>query len=625
MKIGKIIFLACLAISLSACSDFLEEKQSTAIYSSAYENEEMLESNILGIIQQFTGTYSFSGEPAEFFSIPSGLTHWGGTSRLNKPKWDSTLEFTQYSTTEVNNYFFRNIYKGIECCNILLSALPDSPVNEEYKLEIEAESRFYRAVLYFTAVRIWGDLPLRLEPVTVVNSTSCPKSPYYKVYETIVDDLKFAETHMRSPERAQSISPEVPRPNRYAATAYLSSVYVTIGSLLAHPDDNFWDNAKPEHIPDFTTLGIETAADAYTKALASAESIIRESDTFDNGCKYELLNKFGDLFNYDSSAPKCSTPLGTLYDAWNNPEQIFVLTFSPTSKAGSYMANRTLPHNPGGTQQTGETNSNNGRWRPNRWVFWKWCDTYPGSDATVSFKGQRVTLHMTSSDPRLEKSLYYGEIDNIRTGQKDQLYPSILNTKVGSKEECLTVFPYFKKYWSSSYNNNNGDAGYYQMRYAEVYLNAAEAAAYLGLDSKAYDYIEVLHARARRSVPDGESESEQPKWENGSFSTKESLLSAIFWERIFELYGEGHEWNETHRNGAKWIVDNISIPKNEFLSRYEQSAIVDETKSALYPKGFRYSTDPAYVRKALLAGFPYNEILYNNAITDEDQNDYIIQ
>ena len=624
MKIREYIYIACIALAFVSCSDFLAEKQTTAIDTTCYDSEEMLESNVLGIVEQFSGTWAYSGEPAEFFSIASGLTHWGGTSRLGKPKWDSTLEFTQYSANEVNNYFFRSIYKGIECCNVLLAALPESPVDGSYKLEIEAETRFYRAVLYFTAVRIWGDLPLRLEPVNVTNSTYCPRSPYYKVYETIVQDLKFAEDNMRSPARAKAISPQVPRPNRYAATAYLSSVYVTIGSLLAHPDDNFWNKSIPERNPDFSTLGIETAADAYTMALASAESIIRESDKFNNECSYELLNKFGDLFNYDPSAPRCSTSLGTSYDAWNNPEQIFVLTYSPASNAGSYMANRTLPCNPAGTLQTGETNANNGRWRPNRWVFWKWCETYPGRDSSFTFKGQKVTMHITSADPRVEKTLYYGKLDNIRSKETTRIYPNMLNTKVGSKEECETVLPYFKKYWSTSYNNNTGDANFYQMRYAEVYLNAAEAAAYLGSD-KAYDYIEVLHARARRSVDEGQNESDYPRWTKSAFSSKEELLVAIFWERIFELYGEGHEWNETHRNGAQWIIDNISKPKNEFLSLHPQSAIVDETNSVLYPKGFRYSTEKSNVQKALLAGFPYNEILYNKAITDEDQNDFIIQ
>lgn len=625
MKIRINIFLVCMVLASVSCSDFLAEKQTTAISSTSYETEEMLESNILGIVQQFSGTWAYSGEPAEFFSIASGLTHWGGTSRLKKPKWDSTLEFTQYSTTEVNNNFFRSIYKGIECCNHLLAALPKSPVDEAYKLEIEAEARFYRAVLYFTAVRIWGDLPLRLEPVNVTNSTYCPRSPYYTVYETIVRDFEYAQKYMRLPARAKSISPQVPRPNRYAATAYLSSVYVTIGSLLAHPNDNFWDKSIPERIPDFSALEIGTAQDAYTKALTCAESIIRESATFDNECTYELANKFGDLFNYDPNASMCSTSLGTPYDAWNNPEQIFVLTYSPMAKVGSYMANRTLPHNPAGTLQTGETSSNNGRWRPNRWVFWKWCETYPGRDSTISFKGKKVSMHITSSDPRVEKTLYYGKIDNIRSQQETIIYPNMLNTKVGSKDECLTVLPYFKKYWSTSYNNNTGDASFYQMRYAEVYLNAAEAAAYLGLDKKAYDYIEVIHARARRSVEEGQAQSEQPKWKSGAFANKEDMLTAIFWERIFELYGEGHEWNETHRNGAQWIVDNIVNPKNEFLDRDEQSAIVDETNSALYPKGFRYSTNPIEIQKALLAGFPYNEILYNKGISDEDQNDFIIQ
>ena len=60
-----------------------------------YTSEAMLEANIYGIISGFSGTYGITGEPMEFFSQASALTHWGGTSRLGKPKWDSVLKFTQ--------------------------------------------------------------------------------------------------------------------------------------------------------------------------------------------------------------------------------------------------------------------------------------------------------------------------------------------------------------------------------------------------------------------------------------------------------------------------------------------------------------------------------------------------
>lgn len=627
MKYSRYILMV-LAFVCSSCAGFLDEKQTTGLSTSGYASEQMLESNILGIIESFSGTWGFTGEPAEFFSISSGLTHWAGSSRLGKPKWDACFDFTQYSTTEVNNWFFEKIYNGITCCNTLIANLPDSPVDEAYKLDIKAEALFYRAVLYFAAVRIWGDLPLRLDRITVESSTNCPRSHFSEVYRQIVEDLEFAQANMRTPQEVQAMGSTVPRPNRYAATAYLSSVYVTIGSLLAHPDDNFWDPGKPGRTPDFTDIGIADSQDAYLKALECAERIIPESDTYDSRCQYRLLYKFSDLFQFTPEFSRDG------YTAWNNPEQIFVLTFSPTSSAVSYMADRVLPRYPAGTRQTDpdKSSGNQGRWRPNRWVFQKWCETYPGEQETVKFRGQDVTLYMNSSDPRMDATLYYHTYETCRPEAFPEgytLYPKVLNVRIESSDDGdkRQWTPYFKKYWSYSFNFDTGDHDFYMMRFAEVYLNAAEAAAAVGNTQKAMDYIGVLHARARRSVADGQQPSAMPDWTGRTFSSQEELLTAIFWERIFELYGEGHEWNETHRHGAQWIVDNICIPKNAFINdRYENRYIVDETDSCIYPKGFRYTTDATQTRKGLLASFPYNETLYNKAISSvEDQNDFFVK
>lgn len=616
------LFIGALAF-LCSCSSFLEEKQTTGI-SSPYSTEEMLESDVFGIIAKFSGTFGFTGEPMEIFSIPSGLTHWAGSARLNKHKWESSLYFTQYSTTDTNNKFFRYIYNAINGCNVLIASLPDSPVDESYKKEIEAEARFYRAVLYFSAVRLWGDLPLRLETISVESSTNCPRTHFSKVYMQIIEDFEYAAQYMRSPARVKEIGFSVPRPDRYAPVAFLSSVYVTIGSLLASPDDNFWDSSKEGRAPDFSAIGISSAADAYAKALEYAERIIPGTDTYDAECRYRLVEKFSDLFMFTPEFSRNG------YDAWMNPEQIFSLTYTPTCGLTSYMSERVLPKFPAGSSHVdpAKTNGNMGRWRPNRWVFQKWCETYPGDLETVKFKGKDVTLYMNGSDPRIDATLYFYEYETTISDNPTKIYPQILNTHISSSNDAdkYQCFPYFRKYWSYSYNYDEGDHDFYFMRFAEVYLNAAEAAAYLDDEVSARQYIEVLHARARHSVPDGEEDSDMPSWENRTFADKDELLSAIFWERIFELYGEGHEWNETHRHGAQWLVDNISVPKNAFLDRWEQSYVIDEQKSSIYPQGFRYSTDPVQTRKALLAAFPYNEFLYNEALSSpEDQNDFYLQ
>lgn len=604
-KMKKNIVFALSVLTLFSCSGFLDEKQTTGLQESTYASEVMLESNIYGILSQFSGTWGVTGEPMEFYSQASALTHWGGSARLGKPKWEAVLRFTQYSTNDVNNNYFKTIYAGINCCNVLIGNLKDSPVDEAYKKQIEAEAKFYRGVLYFTAVRIWGDLPLRIGNIDVQTATNCPRTHYTKIYEQIVKDFTEAAQGMRTPEQVRSHYIGIPRPDKYAPTAYLSSVFVTIGSLLASTDDNFWDNTRKERLPDFSALGVNSSDDAYKKALDYAESLIPESGKRDAGCRYELVGDYSDLFHFDPA-------YGSV--AYDNPEQIFVLSYSPNSVTG-YHAFRTLPQYCEGTLDCVESshNGNTGRFRPNRWVFQKWCETYPG-EVHPNYPG----LYVTSSDPRLDASLYHTSILNACTGAESEIYPQkISNSKTA-------VYPYFKKYWSTAYNMNNGTASFYCMRFAQVYLDAAEAAAALGEDAKAYKYIDVIHARARKSG--GASSAEPANWTDNVSFTGQDLLDRIFWERVFELYGEGHEWNDVHRHGANWIVKNISIPKNAFFDRPENANLRSKgSDHASYDAGFYYSTEPNEIRKGLLAAFPNNEFLYNKGISYDDQNEFFIE
>lgn len=599
----------------SSCSDFLKERSTTEIFEGLYDTEEMLEADIYGLVGKFYKTPGILGEGTEYLNMCSALIHHGiNTSAGNtQPYFTSCLEYTQYPTSTKNYAFYGWCYSVINAANTLISNLETSPVDNEYKTEIEAEARFYRDYVLFRAVKVWGDCPLKTETPTIDN-VNAGRDPYYKVYCFIVKDMEEWWQKMRTPQRVNELTPGMSRVNKYAGVALLSNIYTTIGSLLTSQDDNFWNNAKEERRPDFSEIGVKTAADAYQKALEYAEMLIPESASFAADSPYRLSWKFGDLFNFDPDF-STSNPVGA-YGAWNNPERIFAIPI--TKKTFNSLSTYTLPPYPEGTSySTDMTTTSNGRWRPNRFVFQHWCETYPGEKGT----GGASNIYISSSDPRLDLTMYHTRIYNEKTKEDTEIYPSESAIQSGT---ATIVFPYFKKYWSRNYAGDYGEADAYIIRLAEMYFNAAEAAAELGQFDKTYKYMEVIHARARRSVPEGEPDAPQPQWTAGQFSSIDQYRTAIFWERIYELYGEGHEWDETHRHGAQWLIDNVSLPKNEFLKQPEQSKFF--SKGYIYPRtysaGYEYPSTVDAVRKGLLYGYPSNEITFNSALSSLDQNDY---
>jgi hypothetical protein len=74
--------------------------------------------------------------------------------------------------------------------------------------------------------------------------------------------------------------------------------------------------------------------------------------------------------------------------------------------------------------------------------------------------------------------------------------------------------------------------------------------------------------------------------------------------------------------GAQWIVDNISIPKNEFLVAPEQEDFVNAAdgleyegyRSLFYGRNFLYHTNAADVRRGLINSYPYDELIYNSCL-----------
>lgn len=597
----KKIFTISLSICLlCGCKGFLGENPETMLSeASAYRTEASLESSVRGILSAFYMGSMYTHDMQEFMQTASCLVFFPmsapGTYNTNE-RYYSSYYYSQSPTTKLNNEIYANHYVGISRCNKLIEGLTKSSfVDNAYKQEIEAEAKFLRAVLYFGLVRFYGDVPVVVKMPKTANDSDAPRDPYWKVYAQILDDLTFAENHMREADRAEAVNPGDSRPNKWAAKAFKAAVYAQIGSYLSYPDDHAFGTVETGPVDvDFTYCGIASAEQAWKLALTYAEDVIL------NG-PYELAQSYSQLFRW------------TQPEDWQLKERIFVLPI--TSDAGNgQLARRSLPPYPEGTMNTSSTNSNYGRFRPTRFVFQKWCETYGGQKGDGD---NNSDIYVSCPDPRFDATFIHTSSVNLSSGKSYDIYPADKQINTSSRQNFA---PYFKKYLDPTYNSNAGRADFYFMRFAEMHLIAAEASAELCVSpsdeygQKAYDYVERLHYRARTSVTPA---ADYPKWESGRFATKEELVSAVMWERVFEMYGEGHEWFDTHRRGVNWFLKNIIKPFNVSLQEKEQKEM-----RAWYGETFLFSEKPNDVRDGLFNAFPQDEIIYNTALSTKDQNYY---
>lgn len=166
-------------------------------------------------------------------------------------------------------------YSAINRANIAIDNIPNiTGGNTALRERLVNEAKFIRALLYFNAVRLWGDVPLVLHEAEELKNEvlKVGRADKEVVYAQIIGDLTDAQA--LPPTYAAA---DKGRPTSGAAKALLADVYLT----------------RKE----------------WKKARETAEDIITNADLYG----YRLVDDFGELF--------------TKPDKKNGPEHVFSVQF----------------------------------------------------------------------------------------------------------------------------------------------------------------------------------------------------------------------------------------------------------------------------------------------------------
>ena len=150
---------------------------------------------------------------------------------------------------------WQQIYYGINRANIAIDNIPNVQIDTALRARLVRESKFIRGLLYFDAVRLWGDVPLVLHnPASLdLSQLFVKRSPAEDVYAQIISDLKDATNLPKS-----FSGTDLGRATGGAAHTLLAKVYLT----------------RKE----------------YTKALTELNTVIN------GGYGYALFNNYRDVF-----------------------------------------------------------------------------------------------------------------------------------------------------------------------------------------------------------------------------------------------------------------------------------------------------------------------------------------
>ena len=193
MKKIYLMALGTLLLMTSCLNDFLDvEPESSIPQNKFWKTEDDLKYALNGAYSQLQSVYNDNGGMSNLaWFVVRGDNFIGGNAGSRAPMLDVSLNVipSGHVTTNWNVW-----YKVIGSVNYALHYIPQvTTVTESVKNKYVSEAAFLRAYCYFNLARIWGAVPLVLEPTLVPSDAGKPfRSKHKKVIEQVYKDLDLA-------------------------------------------------------------------------------------------------------------------------------------------------------------------------------------------------------------------------------------------------------------------------------------------------------------------------------------------------------------------------------------------------------------------------------------------------
>lgn len=292
MKNIPIVCLLIIALTVTSCGDkFIElDPISTVNIDNLYKTDKDFQDAVLGCYAVFREQYKSFWELTDLRSDDSWHQLGNDSRRISYDVF--TLDPNVSSLR--NNWL--NYYKVINLANTMLTKIEgaDEAVVVNRARHI-GEARFLRALAYFDLVRLFGDVPMPITPLTIDEAYQSGRTSTTTIYnDVIIPDLIAAETDLPT----SYAGADVGRATSGAAKALLGKVYLTV------------------------------------KDFPKAEAKLQEVTTMG----YDLLDNYADLFDYTKDE--------------HHSEYIFDIEYEQgLGDLGSPFTNNFLPKSVGGTAE----------------------------------------------------------------------------------------------------------------------------------------------------------------------------------------------------------------------------------------------------------------------------------
>lgn len=231
----KCFFYIIGIIVMSACDDFLDEDNRSAITQENYfQNANQAQTAVNGVyagLNVFLTRVNYGESPFISIELPVGHAYTLGQSANNN-------NMIQQISASIENVFYTvwsGFYKAIANANMCIANLPKVDMDSEEKSKLLGEVLFLRALYYYYLVRLYGDIPCITDVITTSSPDFYPhRSSVADIYDKIIiPDLLEAEN---------SSLPDYDATGRVCkgmVKSLLASVYLTTAGQPLNRTENY--------------------------------------------------------------------------------------------------------------------------------------------------------------------------------------------------------------------------------------------------------------------------------------------------------------------------------------------------------------------------------------------------